>query len=538
MEKGLGVQELSGNISLLYKDGIHPVSSDGLSEEDSEQLELYELIDLHGSGFGGFFTTDIDTILYRQRMFADLSENPGLTQVLLKMTPFLSDITELRRMSSQSAAVGDAYLYSISEVEIYVSLMDLLRDELLPYRDKVSSPAFCAFIERISRLTESDYYKNLTEKMSELASRVRDIKSVTIGVNLDSRLSPSSAGVLSVNSEPFKSGDFFEKVMRLDFKKDDMTCIAELIPFRKGQSENQQLALTNAFNAGISEVFKSSVRSWKKAVSYYVVENTDFLLRMAPEIEFVTKGAELIEKLRARGCPLCTPTIRPMEEKKFNCRSLCNPVIAMKTNAPLVPNDFAFDDKGMIYVITGPNRGGKSVITCAVGHAFAMAQSGLPVCAQSAELSPCDRILTHFPTGSEDTVEKGRLGEECSRLCHMFDNVTKYSLVLLDESLSSTGSFEGAYIAGEVLSGFSMAGCRGIFSTHLHDLAASVDKINGECVPNGGSPVDNMVAQVEDGSRTFRIIRRSPDGKSYARDIADKYGLSLDKILDKISKRS
>ena len=120
----------------------------------------------------------------------------------------------------------------------------------------------------------------------------------------------------------------------------------------------------------------------------------------------------------------------------------------------------------------------------------------------------------------------------------MFDNVTKYSLVLLDESLSSTGSFEGAYIAGEVLSGFSMAGCRGIFSTHLHDLAASVDKINGECVQNGGSPVDNMVAQVEDGSRTFRIIRRSPDGKSYARDIADKYGLSLDKILDKISKRS
>ena len=142
MEKGLGVQELSGNISLLYKDGVHPVSSDGLSEEDSEQLELYELIDLHGSGFGSFFTTDIDTILYRQRMFADLFENPGLTQVLLKMTPFLSDITELRRMSSQSAAVGDAYLYSISEIEIYVSLMDFLRDELLPYRDKVSSPAF------------------------------------------------------------------------------------------------------------------------------------------------------------------------------------------------------------------------------------------------------------------------------------------------------------------------------------------------------------------------------------------------------------
>ncbi|MGN1082720.1 MAG: DNA mismatch repair protein, partial [Candidatus Avispirillum sp.] len=142
-----------------------------------------------------------------------------------------------------------------------------------------------------------------------------------------------------------------------------------------------------------------------------------------------------------------------------------------------------------------------------------------------------------FPTGSEDTVEKGRLGEECDRLCRIFDEVTSKSLVLLDESLSSTGSFEGAYIASEVLEGFSMARLRCIFSTHLHDLAASVDRINAECRKGGGVPIDNMVAEVTEGKRSFKIVRKTPDGKSYARDIAEKYGLSLDRIMEKLKNR-
>ena len=82
-----------------------------------------------------------------------------------------------------------------------------------------------------------------------------------------------------------------------------------------------------------------------------------------------------------------------------------------------------------------------------------------------------------------------------------------------------------------------MAGCRVIFSTHLHDLAASVEQINKTCVPKGGVPLDNMVAEVTgDGQRTFRIIRKKPDGKSYAKDIADKYGLSFEKICKKLNK--
>ena len=146
-------------------------------------------------------------------------------------------------------------------------------------------------------------------------------------------------------------------------------------------------------------------------------------------------------------------------------------------------------------------------------------------------MTPVDAIFTHFPSGADDTINKGRLGEECARLGEIFDEVTGKSLVLLDESLSSTGSFEASYIAAEVLAGLSRVGCRCLFSTHLHELAAEVDAINARTVKEGGVRIDTLVAGIEEGRRSFKIVKAKPDGKSYARDIAERYGLTYENII-------
>ncbi|MBQ8260151.1 MAG: hypothetical protein IJY97_11395 [Clostridia bacterium] len=325
-----------------------------------------------------------------------------------------------------------------------------------------------------------------------------------------------------------------EKILRLNFKGDEYTCIANLVPFGKKQTENQKTALSLAFNSAINEVYKSSLRSWKKIVQTYVLENTDFLLGLVPEIEFLVKGTALLRTLKEKGCSLCTPEIIADGEVEFKAVGLYNPCVALKIEEEIVTNDVIFDENARIYVLTGPNRGGKSVITCAVGLAQAMMQLGMFVPAESAKISPADSIMTHFPTGAEDTIEKGRLGEECARLGDIFAKVTKDSLVLLDESLSSTGSYEASYIAAEVLRGLSMTGCRCIFSTHLHELAAELDNINAQASAAGGSPIDTLVAGIDQGQRSFKIYRAKPDGKSYARDIAKKYGLTYENIINTI----
>jgi DNA mismatch repair ATPase MutS len=220
-----------------------------------------------------------------------------------------------------------------------------------------------------------------------------------------------------------------------------------------------------------------------------------------------------------------------MAEKAFEAKGLYNPDVALQIEDEVVKNDFVFDDAARIYVLTGPNRGGKSVITCAVGLTQALVQLGLSAPAESCRISPVDGIFTHFPEGAEDTIDKGRLGEECARLKEILEEITPNSMILLDESLSSTGAYEASFIASEILSGFAAVQCRGIFSTHLHDLAASIPEINARAKEVGGVAIDTLVAGIEEGKRSFLITRAKPDGKSYARDIADRYGLSFEEIL-------
>ena len=65
-----------------------------------------------------------------------------------------------------------------------------------------------------------------------------------------------------------------------------------------------------------------------------------------------------------------------------------------------------------------------------------------------------------------------------------------------------------------------------------HELTQQVDRFNA--VPGRTGCIDNLVAQMEnvaDGTRSYRVLRTTPDGLSYAKDIARKYGLSQEEIL-------
>lgn len=508
-----------------------------VSDETAESLGLADLIKLKNSSLCEYFTADKDVISYRSEIFSDMLSVKEIGETFVKVLPILNDINELRRLAASSERTTDEYLLALSEVELYISSVDILRDGLLPVRERLTSASLISLCDYIEKISKSEYYTELNQKLTELTERVRDIKSVTIGVNLDATLQAEKCGVLSINPKPFKSGDTLDKILRMSFKSDEYTLIAPLSPFSKSQNDNQKTAMSLALNSAISTVFKSSVRSWKKIVQSYVLDNTNFLIDVMPEIEFAICATSLMQSLLDRGLPLCKPVLCGADERVFEAKGLYNPAVALAIEEQSVENDFAFDKNGMIYILTGPNRGGKSVITCACGLAAAFCQLGMLVPAREFKFSPSSGIFTHFPTESGDTVDKGRLGEECARLNEIFEMCDAGAIVLLDESLSSTGAYEAAYIASEILLGFSKVGCRTIFSTHIHSLAAKVDELNAEAAAIGGTKMDTLVAKIaDDGTRSFKILRTKPDGKSYARDIAEKYGLSFEKISETLER--
>ena len=531
------------NFSLIYpdvesaKEHYDMQNRPKISMLSLEELGILDAIDLKNSQLTDFFTSNEKVIEYRLETFSDMLNNEQLSKMLIKLIPLLNDIMELHRLEADSGETA-SYLSSLTEIELYIASIDLLYGTLSKIKDTLKSKAYTILAEKINELVESEYYCELNSKLKELSNRVREIKSVTIGVNLDSQLRPEAAGVLSVNPESFHSGDTLEKILRFNFSDDEYTCIASLVPFGKKQSENQKMALSLAFNSAINDVYKSSLRSWKKIIQSYVLDSTEFLLNLLPEIEFLTKCTYMMRDLLVRGNPLCKPELAPMEQHAFVARDLYNPCVALRIDDIVVPNDLVYDENASIYILTGPNRGGKSVITCALGLAQVMFQLGMYLPGKYMKISPVDAVFTHFPTGAEDTLDKGRLGEECARLSEIFEAVTANSLVLLDESLSATGSYEASYIASEVLKGLSRVGCRCLFSTHLHELAGEIDEINEHTREFNGGKIDTLVAGIEThGVRSFKILRAKPKGKSYASDIAIKYGLTYEGIVEKITKK-
>ena len=252
-------------------------------------------------------------------------------------------------------------------------------------------------------------------------------------------------------------------------------------------------------------------------------------------MRYLTVSADLLKGLTDRGLPIYWAEVRPVEEKAFSVKGMYNPALAMKlaeTNpdAVMVCNDLDFDAEGGIYILTGPNSGGKSIFTCGVGILQIMFQLGMPIPASEGKISPVEGIFTHFPSEVEVTTADGRLGSECALVKRIFDKLTPHSLVLLDETFSGTGSFEGSFLAADVLAALSARGVHAVYCTHMHELTTHIPEVNGR--PEARSKVATLSAGSE-GRDRFRILRRPPDGRSYAARIAEKYGLSYRELVGK-----
>ena len=233
---------------------------------------------------------------------------------------------------------------------------------------------------------------------------------------------------------------------------------------------------------------------------------------------------------------MCKPEIIETEKRELHAKGLYNFKLAMTRvggkNFDIVPNDIDFDAEHRIYIMTGPNRGGKTTMTQAVGLLFLLAQCGIYTPCESVVLSPVDNIYTHFPADENKTVDLGRLGEESKRMSELFGMATNESLLLFNESLATTSFAEGLYIAKDVVKALRYLGARTIFNTHMHELAMNLEEVN--TLIAGDSKVASLITGIHEGKRSYKIFIAPPEGVSYAQDIAKKYGVTFDQLSDKI----
>ena len=138
--------------------------------------------------------------------------------------------------------------------------------------------------------------------------------------------------------------------------------------------------------------------------------------------------------------------------------------------ATVVPITVELEGPRRQLVITGPNTGGKTVTLKTVGLLALMAQSGLPVPADRAELPVFDAVLADI--GDYQSIEQNlsTFSAHVTNIDFISRTATADSLVLLDELGSATDPEEGAALAVAIASHFSRIGCLTVISTHHTSL--------------------------------------------------------------------
>jgi DNA mismatch repair protein MutS len=183
----------------------------------------------------------------------------------------------------------------------------------------------------------------------------------------------------------------------------------------------------------------------------------------------------------------------------------------------VVANDLELRGPERVVVVSGPNQGGKTTFARAVGQLHHLARIGVPVPGEQLRLPLVDRIFTHFEHQEQVEDLSSKLEDDLRRIHAILDQATPASLVIMNESFSSTTVDDQLYIGRRVMRQVLDGGPLCVVVTFLDELA-SLDPA-----------VVSMVSTVEPDDaarRTFRIVRRAPDGLAYALAIAEKHRLT------------
>ena len=184
----------------------------------------------------------------------------------------------------------------------------------------------------------------------------------------------------------------------------------------------------------------------------------------------------------------------------------------------VIPTTIELESEAQELVITGPNTGGKTVVLKTVGLLALMAQSGIPVPADRAELPIFDAVLADI--GDYQSIEQNlsTFSAHVTNIDFISRTATSQSLVLLDELGSATDPEEGAALAVAIAEHFRRIGCCTIISTHHTSL--KVFGANTAGVINASVGFDEATLQP-----TYELKIGVP-GASAGINIAQRLGLN------------
>ena len=513
-----------------------------LSEETFDDLALNEIIEtitfkeeeqLVLKRILSALPQDPEDIRYRQEIMSDLLGNVPLTNSLEEC---LNEIRVLRNYVGRSSfnSTDESTLFSLledmRELGVYVDAVENIASCL--DEAEIKSRGLIQLRDELHKITQQEEFQDIKSDVEKMLKDLSNVRSVMVGINLTPDLNIEEIVDVEFNDFYFKPNlkvQLLEAAFAMSMfsqigSSGNSAGMVMAKPMARFRDPDQLLVqLAPIMNKKLKNYYHKLKRSLVKHMNidgYFV---TDLLEGMT----FYVNMAKFASRLQLLGCEICTPVIDDSGE--FRLKDFYNMRLPLRGEKDIVLNDFEFTPKEKLFILTGPNRGGKTILEQGIGIAAVMSAAGTFVTAKECTGTPFTNVLTHFPQDENLTISYGRLGEEAIRTREIARMAAPGTLILFNETYSTTSSADGLYLSKDLIHVLKERGAAVIFNTHIHELACEIDEMNKW---SGDSDIVSIVMEIVDEVSTFRVKRSDPDRNSHAHSVALKYGITYEQMIN------
>lgn len=443
---------------------------------------------------------DIDSAEFRKQIFSELYSKPFICEQLREYILMLNRLNKLRNFTFDSQNTVQKQYYHLQTLKHYIDCIE----QLYKILSDMESQLLCELYERIKEIKFADSYISMKQSTDLLLDKFDDIQKMNI------------------------SFDYSKGLMRFEKNPDSEFKFAQYVKDTFGIDVNFNFSIVNsnpitAMEETVLNYFCMEYPTSADSLNEFYTEYNDIdvyeLIHLKPQIKFYISYIAFMKNLEIEGCRFTSPQYG----NAFHAIDVydLSLILTIDDKKKVVSNDINLA-QGNIFVLSGPNQGGKTTFVRTIAITVLLALNGCHVPCNSCQMPYYDRLITHF-NKNEVLGKGGRLQEELSRIREILKITTANSLLLFNECFASTRRTDGADLSLKLLDKLFTVGCNAGFITHYYEIA---DKDKRLISLTSGVESDGD----KDDIRTYKIKPSPPEGNAYARTIAQRYGITFEQM--------